>query len=63
MSIDPGTAIILAYVLVSMSVIITSLLVALAIGRFIDRLRERRLRQGRDEEAEDSDRADQGPPS
>jgi hypothetical protein len=33
MSIDPGTAIILAYVLVSMGVIITSLMAALAIHR------------------------------
>ena len=52
MSIDPGTAIILAYVLVSMGVIIASLLAALVIGSFIDRLRERRRRQRRAQEAD-----------
>jgi hypothetical protein len=47
MSIDSGTAVILGYVLVSMGVIITSLLTALAIGSFVDRLRERRHRERR----------------
>ena len=42
MTIDGGTAIILAYVLVSIGVIIASLLAARPIGWFIDRLRERR---------------------
>jgi len=45
MNIDSGTAIVLVYVLVSMGVIIASLVAALATGRFIDRLRERRSRQ------------------
>jgi len=54
MSIDPGTAMILAYVLVSMGVIIASLLAILAIGRLVDQLRERRHRQRR---AEDHGRA------
>jgi len=45
MNIDSGTAIVLVYVLVSMGVITASLLAALATGRFIDRLRERRSRQ------------------
>jgi len=45
MSIDSGTAIILAYVLVSMGVIIVFLVAMLVIGRFIDRLRERSRRQ------------------
>ena len=53
MSIDSGTAIILAYVLVSMGVIIASLLAMLAIGWFVDRLRERRRKPRR---AEDADR-------
>ena len=54
MSIDPGTAMILAYVLVSMGVIIESLLAILAIGQLVDQLRERRHKQRR---AEDHDRA------
>ena len=62
MSIDPGTAIILAYVFVSMGVIIASLLAALVIGWFVDRLRDRRRRQRRAQEA-DRDRADQAPPN
>ena len=43
MAIDPGDAIILAYVLVSIGVIIVSLLAALPIGWLVDRLRARRL--------------------
>jgi hypothetical protein len=53
MDIDSGAAIILAYVLVSIGLIIASLLAMLAIGRFVDRLRARRLRQ---RGAEDADR-------
>jgi hypothetical protein len=45
MAIDPAAAIVIAYVLVSIGVIITSLLAALAIGWFVDRLRGRRRRQ------------------
>jgi hypothetical protein len=45
MTIDGGTAIILAYVLGSIGVIIASLLAARPIGWFIDRLRERRRGQ------------------
>ena len=45
MSIEGGTAIVLAYVLASIGVIIAFLLAAFAIGWFIDRLRERRHRQ------------------
>src|SRR5262249_8097166 len=42
MTTKGGIAIVLAYVLVSMGVIIAFLLAALATGWFIDRLRERR---------------------
>jgi len=45
MAIDPGDAIILAYVLVSIGVIIVSLLAALPIGWLVDRLRARRRRR------------------
>jgi hypothetical protein len=45
MTIEGGTAIVLAYVLVSMSVIIAFLLAAFVIGWFIGRLRERRRGQ------------------
>ena len=45
MTIENGTAIVLAYVLVSMGVIIAFLLAAFAIGWFIGRLREHRRRQ------------------
>ena len=42
MTIENGTAIVLAYVLVSMGVIIAFLLAVFVIGWFIDQLRERR---------------------
>ena len=42
MTVEDGTAIVLAYVLVSVGVIIAFLLAAFVIGWFIDRLRERR---------------------
>jgi biotin transporter BioY len=42
MTIGNGTAIVLAYVLASIGVIIAFLLAAFVIGWFIDRLRERR---------------------
>ena len=45
MTVEGGTAIVLAYVLVSVGVIIAFLLAAFVIGWFIDRLRERRSRQ------------------
>ncbi len=45
MTIENGTAIILAYVLVSMGVIITFLVAVFVIGWFIGQLRERRRRQ------------------
>jgi biotin transporter BioY len=45
MTIEDGTAIILAYVLVSTGVIIGFLLAAFVIGGFIDRLRQRRREQ------------------
>ena len=45
MSIEGGTAIVLAYVLVSMGVIIAFLLAAVVIGRFIVWLRQRRREQ------------------
>ena len=45
MTIENGTAIVLAYVLVSVGVAITSLLAVFVIGWFIDRLRERRRGQ------------------
>ena len=40
MTVEGGTAIVLAYVLVSVGVIIAFLLTAFVIGWFIDRLRE-----------------------
>ena len=46
MTIEGGTAIVFAYVLVSTGVIIAFLLVALVIGWFIDRLRQRREQRG-----------------
>jgi biotin transporter BioY len=49
MTIEDGTAIVLAYVLVSMGVIIAFLLAAFVIGWFIGRLRQHR-RQQRGEE-------------
>jgi biotin transporter BioY len=45
MTIENGTAIVLAYVLVSMGVIIAFLLAAFVIGWFICRLRQRRREQ------------------
>lgn len=45
MTIEDGTAIVLAYVLVSMGVIIAFLLAVFVIGWFIERLRERRRGQ------------------
>jgi len=45
-SIEGGTAIVLAYVLVSMGVIIAFLLAAFVIGRFIGGLRHRREQRG-----------------
>ena len=42
MTIDGGTAIVLAYLLVSMGVIIAFLLAAFVIGRFIGWLRQHR---------------------
>ena len=42
MTVEGGTAIVLAYVLVSVGVILAFLLAAFVIGGFIDRLRERR---------------------
>ena len=45
MTIEGGTAIVLAYVLVSMGVIIAFLLAAFVIGRFIGWLRQRRREQ------------------
>ena len=47
MSIDNGTAIVLAYVLASIGVIIAFLLAAFVIGWFIGWLRERRRGQMR----------------
>jgi biotin transporter BioY len=41
MTVEDSTAIVLAYVLVSMGVIIAFLLAAFVIGWFIDRLRQR----------------------
>jgi len=49
MTIEGGTAIVLAYVLVSMGVIIAFLLAAFVIGWFIGRLRERRRGQRAEE--------------
>jgi hypothetical protein len=48
MTIENGTAIVLAYVL-SMGVIITFLLAAFGIGGFIGRLRQRRREQSGEE--------------
>ena len=45
MIIEGGTAIVLAYVLVSMGVLIAFLLAAFVIGRFIGWLRQRRREQ------------------
>jgi hypothetical protein len=45
MTIENGTAIVLAYVLVSMGVIIAFLLAVFMIGWFIGRLRQRRREQ------------------
>ena len=45
MIIEGGTAIVLAYVLVSMGVIIAFLLAVFVIGWFVGRLRERRRGQ------------------
>ena len=45
MTIENGTAIVLAYVLVSMGVIIAFLLAAFVIGWFLGRLRDRRRGQ------------------
>jgi hypothetical protein len=45
MSIEGGTAIVLAYLLVSMGVLIAFLLAAFVIGRFIGWLRQRRREQ------------------
>jgi cytochrome c biogenesis protein CcdA len=49
MTIDSGTTIVLAYVLVSMGVAITFLVAVFVVGWFVGRLHERRRRQ-RDEE-------------
>jgi hypothetical protein len=49
MAIEDGTAIVLAYVLVSMGVAITFLVAVFVIGWFVGRLHERR-RRGREEE-------------
>ena len=49
MTIEGGTAIVLAYVLVSMGVIIAFLLAAFVIGRFIGWLRQRRREQRAEE--------------
>jgi len=45
MTVDNGTAIVLAYVLASIGVIIAFLLAVFVIGWFIGRLRERRRGQ------------------
>jgi uncharacterized membrane-anchored protein YitT (DUF2179 family) len=45
MTIDHGTAILLAYVLVSTGVIIAFLLAVFVIGRVVDRLHQRRREQ------------------
>jgi hypothetical protein len=49
MTMEGGTAIVLAYVLVSMGVIIAFLLAAFAIGWFVGRLRQRRREQSGEE--------------
>ena len=51
MSIEGGTVIVLAYVLVSMGVIVAFLLAVLVIGWFIGRLHERRSRRRREKKA------------
>jgi putative effector of murein hydrolase LrgA (UPF0299 family) len=48
MAIDPAAAIVIAYVLVSIGVIVASLLATLAIGWFVDWLRARRRRRRND---------------
>jgi hypothetical protein len=45
MTIEGGTAIVLAFLLVSIGVIIAFLLAVFVVGRFIDRWRERRRGQ------------------
>jgi len=49
MTIENGTAIVLAYVLVSMGVIIAFMLAAFVIGWFMGRLRQRRREQSGEE--------------
>ena len=49
MTIENGTAIVLAYVLVSIGVIIAFLLAAFGIGLFIGLLRQRRREQSGEE--------------
>jgi biotin transporter BioY len=49
MTIEEGTAIVLAYVLVSIGVIIAFLLAAFVIGWFTGRLRQRRREQSGEE--------------
>jgi biotin transporter BioY len=49
MTIENGTAIVLAYVLISIGVIIAFLLAAFVIGWFVDRLRQRRRGQSGEE--------------
>jgi Flp pilus assembly protein TadB len=49
MTIENGTAIVLAYVLVSMTVIIAFLFAAFVIGWFLGRLRQRRREQSGEE--------------
>ena len=45
MTIEEGTAIVLAYLLVSVGVVITFLVAVFVIGWFVGRLHERRRRQ------------------
>ena len=49
MTIEDGTAIVLAYVLVSMGVIIAFLLAAFVIGWFVGRIRQHRREQSGEE--------------
>ena len=49
MTIEGGTAIVLAYVLVSIGVIVAFLLAAFVVGSFIGRLRQRRREQNGEE--------------
>jgi uncharacterized membrane protein len=49
MTIEGGTAFVLAYVLVSTGVIITFLVAVFVIGWFVGRLHERRRRQREEE--------------